>query len=273
MEVILISAVCMILAISLLAYMYREAFANRVLHHELSFAQFPESFGDVKIFFITDIHRRLISDKIIEEVKGMTDLVIIGGDLTEKGVPFQRVQENLQLLKQLGPVFFVWGNNDYEVEVPLLDAMLLNQGVKVLTNSSVKFESGTGDCLYVLGVDDISSNRVDLEQALSETTEDGFKILVSHNPQINRKIRHEHGIHLMLSGHTHGGQIRILGFSPYEKGRVKKEQERTILISNGYGTTGIPLRLGAKSETHMITLNCASEIIEDESPSERSFIH
>lgn len=240
-------------AVLLFVYMYREAFANRVIYHDLTFSAFPKSFGSVKIFFISDIHRRKVSDKIIEEVKGKADIVIIGGDLTEKGVPFERVQENLQALKVLGPVIFVWGNNDYEVEVPLLDAMLLNQGVKVLTNSSVRFESEAGEPLFIIGLDDISTNRVDLEEALSEAQE-GFRILLSHNPQIKRKIRPEHGVHLMLSGHTHGGQIRIFGFGPYEKGRLVSEPEGTILISNGYGTTGVPLRLGARAETHLLTL-------------------
>ena len=59
---------------------------------------------------------------------------------------------------------------------------------------------------------------------------------------------------LLLSGHTHGGQIHLFGFSPYEKGRLKKENDLTVLISNGYGTTGVPLRLGAKAETHLISI-------------------
>jgi predicted MPP superfamily phosphohydrolase len=254
MGIFLIIAGCMLVAVLLFVYMYREAFTNRVIYHDLTFSAFPKSFGSVNIFFISDIHRRKVSDKIIEEVKGKADIVIIGGDLTEKGVPFERVQENIKALKILGPVFFVWGNNDYEVEVPLLDAMLLNQGVKVLINSSVRFESESGDPLYIIGLDDISTNRVDLEEALSEAQGEGFRILVSHNPQIQRKIGHEHGIHLMLSGHTHGGQIRIFGFGPYEKGRLVSEPDRTILISNGYGTTGVPLRLGARAETHLLTL-------------------
>ncbi len=254
MGIFLFIAGCLLLAALLLIYMYREAFMNRIIYHDLTFSAFPKSFGNVNIFFISDIHRRKVSDKIIKEVMGKVDIVIIGGDLTEKGVPFERVQENLQSLKTLGPVFFVWGNNDYEVEVPLLDAMLLNQGVKVLINSSVRFESETGDPLFIMGLDDISTNRVDLEEALSEAQGEGFRILVSHNPQIKRKLHPEHGIHLMLSGHTHGGQIRIFGFGLYEKGRLMSEPERTILISNGYGTTGVPLRLGARAETHLLTL-------------------
>ena len=64
-------------------------------------------------------------------------MVIIGGDLLEKGVPLDNVEKNIRQLKRLGPVFFVWGNNDYEVDILRFDALLLNLGVNTLANSSV----------------------------------------------------------------------------------------------------------------------------------------
>lgn len=88
--------------------MVREAFLNNVVFHEMTFSDFPESFKQVSIFFISDIHKRLISDTIISTVSGKADIVIIGGDLTEKGVPMDRVKKNLNKLKSLGPVYFVW---------------------------------------------------------------------------------------------------------------------------------------------------------------------
>ena len=256
----MILAGCFLLALcSLLLYMVKEAHTSRVICHHLSFTALPESFDKVKIFFISDIHRRRISGKIIDQVQGKADIVVIGGDLTEKGVPLQRVKENILKLKKLGPVFFVWGNNDYETDAGQLDALLLHLDVKILANSSMLLQSENGDKLFLIGVEDISKNREDLDQALSETEKEGFKIFVCHNPEMKRRLTAEHGIHLMLSGHTHGGQIRLLGFSLYEKGGLKKEQDRTILISNGYGTTGVPLRLGARAETHLISIEHHSQ--------------
>jgi uncharacterized protein len=254
MGIFIVWIFCLIVLVLLLLYMVKEAFANRVIYDVLEFSSFPKSFGKINLFFISDIHRRKISDKIIDQLQGKVDLVIIGGDLTESGVPFQRIKENILQLKKLGTVFFVWGNNDYEVNEPQLDAMLLHLDVKVLVNSSVLFESETGDRIFLVGVDDLSTKRADLEQALRDTDPNSFKIFVSHNPEFNRKIKPEHGINLMLSGHTHGGQIRLFGFGPYEKGTLKRENNQAILISNGYGTTGVPLRLGAKSETHLLTI-------------------
>ncbi|OIK15547.1 metallophosphoesterase [Bacillus sp. MUM 116] len=246
--------IILILGIFLLLFMIMQAFLNRVMEVEIEFSDFPKSFGKVSLFFISDIHRRSISDKIINTLKGRTDLVIIGGDLTEKGVPFSKVKENLQKLKHLGPVYFVWGNNDYEVDYHELDALLLDLGVKVLDNTAVTFESGEGDKLCLLGVDDLSQERDRLDFALMDADPNSFKILASHYPQITEKIQHEHEIRLVLSGHTHGGQIHILGYSPYKRGELKSLEKTTLLISNGYGTTSVPLRLGAPAETHLITL-------------------
>lgn len=248
--------IVLLFGIGLILYMFKEAFADRVMQHKLHFKDFPESFGHINIFFISDIHRRTVSEKIIEEARSLKpDIVIIGGDLVEKGVPFERVKENLEKLKSLGPVYFVWGNNDYEVNFRKLDTMFLDFGVKVLDNTAVSFESETGDQFILLGVDDMSKRRDRLELALQDAGESGFRVLVSHNPQIIREIKQEHRIQLILSGHTHGGQIHILGYSPYAKGGIKKRKDTTLLISNGYGTTALPLRLGAKAETHMITLS------------------
>jgi len=249
-----------LLGIGLILYMLKEAFENRVVQNEISFPDFPESFGEVKIFFISDIHKRTISEQIIQEVKGMKpDIVVIGGDLLEKGVPLERVRQNILQLKTLGPVYFVWGNNDYEVEYRKLDAILLDLNVKILDNTAVTFESEGGDRLILLGVDDVNRKRDDLELALKDIETEGFKILVSHNPKIVGKISIEHNIRLVLSGHTHGGQIHILGYSPYEKGRLKKLKQTSLLISNGYGTTALPFRLGAKSETHLIKIRKATD--------------
>lgn len=247
--------ILLLIGIGFIAFMYREANADRVILNHLSFEEFPASFGEVKIFFISDIHKRVVSDQIIEEVRLLKpNITIIGGDLVEKGVPLQRVKENLTKLKTLGPVYFVWGNNDYEVNFRELDTIFLDFGVKVLDNTAVSFESEAGDEFILLGVDDMSKNRDRLDLALLDAGQTGFKVLVSHSPQIISKIKKEHQISLVLSGHTHGGQIHILGYSPYEKGGIKKRKETTLLISNGYGTTALPLRLGAKAETHLISL-------------------
>lgn len=251
---VVLIVVLFIIGGSLLLFMLREAFLNDITEHELFFSDFPDTFGKVSLFFISDIHRRTISNKIINGVKGKADVVVIGGDLMEKGVPFERVKANLLKLKQIGPVYFVWGNNDYEVDYHQLDAILLEAGIKVLDNTAVTFESEQGEKLSLLGVDDLNQNRDRLDLALLDSEAASFKILASHYPSITNKVHPEHEIRLVLSGHTHGGQIHIFGYSPQKRGGIKKLRNTILLISNGYGTTSLPLRLGAPAETHLITL-------------------
>ena len=243
-----------IFVLLLFFYMWREAHRNSVKEDIIYFQDFPGSFKQFRVFFISDIHRRKVSQQMINSVMGKVDIVVIGGDLAEKGVPLERVKDNILRLKKLGPTYFVWGNNDYELDYHMLDALLLDSGIKILDNTAVIFESQTGDKVALLGVDDLNEQRDRLDLALLDANKVAFKILISHDPRIVRKIKPEDDIQFVLSGHTHGGQIRFLNFGLYEKGKISKRGATTLLVSNGYGTTAVPLRLGAPPETHLLTL-------------------
>ncbi|WP_243296863.1 metallophosphoesterase [Bacillus litorisediminis] len=247
--------IIIMIAILMVLYMLREGFANRVKRHALEFTDFPQG-QQMRIFFISDIHKRRITDKLIRLIKEEIDAVVIGGDLAEQGVSFQQVEKNIKELKRLGPVYFVWGNNDYEVDYQILDALLLHLGVIILDNRAIQLEFEDGGKVLMLGVDDMNGRKDRLDQALKEADElgEGFRILISHNPRILYKLQEKDKIRLVLSGHTHGGQIRLFGWGLYRKGRIHEKNGVIQLISNGYGTTKIPLRLGAKAETHILTL-------------------
>ncbi|QPW49471.1 metallophosphoesterase [Bacillus thuringiensis] len=249
---ILSTLIC--IGIIFLLVMYKEAMRNTVLEHTLEFKEFPQSFQQMNMFFISDIHRRVVSDSLIERIKGKVDLVIIGGDLAEKGVPLSKISANIQKLRAIAPVYFVWGNNDYEIEYHELDALLLENNVKVLDNTRVVFESELGEKICLLGVDDVGLERDRLDLALADCKEEGFRILISHNPDIIKKMSGKEQISLVLSGHTHGGQIRLFPSEKYLKGGVYNHSNTTLFVSNGYGTTLIPLRFRAPAQTHIITL-------------------
>ncbi|PKR85935.1 metallophosphoesterase [Heyndrickxia camelliae] len=246
--------VILILILLLIFYMFKEASLNQVLHQTITFPDYPAGFKDMKIFFISDIHRRKVQEAMISNLEKQADLVIIGGDLLEKGVPVSRVEYNLQLLKRIGPLFFVWGNNDYEVEESKLLKILKEYQVRVLRNESVIFRAPNGDSIAILGIDDLSQENDRLDLALHGTEFADFKLLISHNPDIIAKMSEEDNISFVMSGHTHGGQIQVLGFTPYRKGGIYKSAVTTLFVSNGYGTSMLPLRLGAKPEAHFITI-------------------
>ncbi|WP_421379295.1 metallophosphoesterase [Bacillus salacetis] len=238
----------------LLIYMLREAFIDKVKVEELRFDDYPGSAEPLNIFFISDIHRRKVHERIISEVMGKTDIVVIGGDLTEKGVPFDRIQHNLQKLKKLGPVYFIWGNNDYEAEETAFRRLLKSNGVILLENASLLLGGDEDHPLALIGVEDLSFGRDDIEKAFDGVPDDSFRILLAHNPDTIKKLEKRHQVSLMLSGHTHGGQIRILGFGMYQRGCISTVAGTVVMVSNGYGTTALPLRLGAPPETHLITI-------------------
>ncbi|MGM0845991.1 MAG: metallophosphoesterase [Bacillota bacterium] len=238
----------------LLLYMLKEAFINKVNKEELTFKDYPEKARPLNVFFLSDVHKRIIHDSIIQEVEDETDIVVIGGDLTEKGVSFERTEKNIAKLKRLGPVYFIWGNNDYEAGIESFRELLQRSGVIVLENSSELLDAGSDHKIALIGTEDLSLGRDNVENAFKKVPDNAFRILLAHNPDTIKKIENEHNVSLMLSGHTHGGQIRILGYGMYQKGGFHKVKETTVLVSNGYGTTALPLRLGAPPETHLITI-------------------
>lgn len=250
-------AVLLIIAIGLLYWMYKEAHKNRVIRKDIILDTLPSSFTGMRVFFISDIHFRIIDEEIIKQIEGNTDIIIIGGDIMEKGVPFANVEKNIKMLKKVAPTYFVWGNNDYEGDYRQLDAYLLENGVKALDNTSVHFELEK-DKIALVGVDDVGHHKDNLALALADAG-NCFKILASHDPKIIEKLEDQDGIGLVLCGHTHGGQIRLFGIGIREKGCLKKVGNKMVLISNGYGTTRIPLRLGAPAQTHLLTLITAKD--------------
>ena len=230
-------------------YMWKEAFRNEVKETVVTDHRFPEK-APLALFFISDIHRRLVHPSIISRMAGRADAVIIGGDLCEGGVNNRRIRENIKRLSSIAPVYFVPGNNDYEVDREQLALIFAEWGVTVLKNSSAVLAEGT----YLLGTDDLSKGKSDKAALFHNVPPNAFKIIASHNPAFIRTLVPEDRVALLLSGHTHGGQIRLGRFGMYEKGRWRKVRDIHTLVSNGYGTTGIPLRLGARAETHLITI-------------------
>ncbi len=144
---------------------------------------------------------------------------------------------------------------------PLIEE-LRSIGVRVLINESASVEIG-GEAVRIIGIDDASLGRDDLPAALPATPQGHFEILLSHSPD---GVLHPlaQRIPLALSGHTHGGQIRLPGYgSPVRHARAVNRQHPAGLmrigatqnyVSRGFGTSTIPFRLGARPELGVIEL-------------------
>ncbi|MFJ7826222.1 metallophosphoesterase [Psychrobacillus sp. NPDC096623] len=233
-------------------YMLFLAFQTNVHTHSLLIDEWTEE-KQFHVFFIADIHRRKVSEKLIQRLLGKVDVVIIGGDLTEKGVPLNRTNDNIKQLTRLGSTCYVFGNNDREVGEQNLRNILYSNGVHILENSSLHFEKSNFS-VRIVGINDGFAGNVKIIEAFKEVKETDVLIFTTHAPTYFNHAKKISKPHLLLAGHLHGGQIRLGPFGIYEKGSYREKENSAELISNGYGTTAVPLRLGAKSECHLITI-------------------
>ncbi len=229
---------------ALIVYMLNRAGRTNICRHE--FAVLSEGCSQ-NILFISDIHKRSVQEKDLL-TDDVIDAVLIGGDLTEAGSQTAFINQNLSQLASVGPLYFVWGNNDYQNR-KVLQRLFRKYSVTELNNSSVSIGEG---CWTLAGIEDRSLQRDNLALALENAASP--VVLLSHGPDIKEELHSAYNIKLVLAGHTHGGQIRLGFYAPAPLGGITVEKGVPILISNGYGTTKLPLRLGAPPQLHFIRL-------------------
>ena len=194
----------------------------QVRHNNICFRKLPPAFDGFTLLHMSDFHadmndramRRL--EEILVELK--YDLCVLTGDY--RAATFGNFDDAVALIRRIlarieRPVYGVLGNHDTIRMVPDLEAM----GIRMLLNECVSIERG-GATIYLAGIDDAHFYRVDnIEKAASGIPHDAFSILLSHTPEIYRQAAHA-GFDLLLSGHTHGGQICLPGSIPLTLGSV-----------------------------------------------------
>jgi predicted MPP superfamily phosphohydrolase len=251
------------MTIGFFSFMFLNSRQRNVTFHDMNVGEGNTIDKPLTVFFISDIHRRKIDEKLLAQIRGRheIDVVIIGGDLAEKGVPLARISKNVSHLASLGPLFYIWGNNDREVGENEIRDIIKRYGGKILDNKTavVPGHPDWGLC----GTDDPSSGNVDIDSALRLIDQFKNVIFVTHTPSLFRKVEQVYHPRLMLAGHTHGGQIRLGKWGLQEKGVFSLENGRAKLVSNGYGTSTLPLRLGAAPECHVIAINYRESVLKE----------
>ena len=189
---------------------------------------------------------------MIQAIQEPIDVVIIGGDFVDKRTSKETLEHNIRLLKQLGPVYFVWGNNDREMDERQLHSILNEANVRTLDNRAERLASSKNP-VWLSGIDYYPEVQ-NIPAAFVECKADPT-IFIAHNPQVFPKIREQYQPILMMGGHLHGGQIRFGKIGMHGPGTFKKRGGIHTLISNGYGTTLLPMRFGARPECHIVTIH------------------
>lgn len=237
---------------------------------EVTLAKLPSGLDGFRIVQLTDLHIGLTLGKswlrrVVAEVGVLDpDLVAITGDLVD-GSPdrLRHHVEELRALRAKFGVFFVTGNHEYYSGAPEWIGEIQRLGIRVLRNETVVVSVGT-DSFELAGVDDYSARRIlddhgpDYDKALKDRDPSREVILLAHQPRAVFEAA-ERGIGLVISGHTHGGQIWPLTYfvglqQPYSKGLHRHGETTQIYVSEGTGYWGPPMRLGTTGEITEITL-------------------
>ncbi|WP_338653369.1 metallophosphoesterase [Lysinibacillus sp. Y5S-8] len=244
----------LLVVIAFLLYMWKVAHENNVLHHQLSLYGEQEQ---VRLFFISDVHLRKINKKMIAQLEGHFDAVIIGGDFADSRTPIERIHENLTLLKSIAPIYFVWGNNDREIGEERLKDILQAYQVQIIVNDAVLLP--IKNRFWLSAIEDTTVKEYSFEKAFEKVGEQDLVVFIAHNPGVFAKVRAKFRADLMMGGHLHGGQIRFGPYGVHPNGSYRQRDGVMTLVSNGYGTTLVPFRLGAKPQCHIIDIDISSK--------------
>ena len=242
--IMIISLLCLI------SYMVYLAFGNNVRIHSVNTIGAQETYN---VYFISDTHNRLIHSSVIEQIKGKVNCIIIGGDFVDRRTSLHKIEQNLRMLTAVAPTYFVWGNNDSEIARNKFLPLLAKYNVQIVCNDSLVIHNGKNKIR--LCAIDFNGTRAMIKQSIEKCEKDEHIIFVSHDPHRFRQVLKYITPLLLLGGHIHGGQIRIGPFGFFQKGSFGSFYGAYQLISNGYGTTLLPLRLGAKAESHIIQIH------------------
>jgi predicted MPP superfamily phosphohydrolase len=240
-----------------------------VRQNDLVFANLPARFDGFTILHLSDLHVELNEAAMlrVSELVGdlSYDLCVLTGDYRFKTYgPFAAALDGVARVRRhlRGPVYGVLGNHDTIQMVPALEAM----GIRMLMNECAAIVRDD-QRIYLAGVDDAHFYRMDnIEKAALEIPEGAFSILLSHTPEIYRQAAHAH-FALMLSGHTHGGQLCLPGSIPIMLEAVLPRHmgagrwqynEMTGYTSVGAGSSVVPVRLNCPPEITLHRLRCGS---------------
>jgi predicted MPP superfamily phosphohydrolase len=236
--------------------------AERILvkHNEIRSTALPPLFDGFTILHLSDLHvdmnegamRRL--GELVDELD--YDLCVLTGDY--RGKTFGSIDSTIDGMAAVrahlkGPIYGVLGNHDSIRMLPDLEAM----GIRMLLNECETIARGE-QRIHLAGIDDAHYFRVDNIEKAAEPIPDGeFSILLSHTPEIYRQAAHA-DFNLMLSGHTHGGQICLPGSIPIILDSVLPRR-----LGSGawqyHGMNGYT-SVGAGSSIIAVRLNCPPEI-------------
>ncbi|QEL14497.1 metallophosphoesterase [Limnoglobus roseus] len=256
------------LALGGTGYGFYEAVHVRVERPTVTLSRLPKTFDGLRVAFLSDILHGPYTEAdhlttIVRTTRMLDpDLILLGGDyaLRDRRHIGPCFAELGKLRAPLG-VFGVLGTHDYRLGVDETRAEMDRAKIVELTNAGVNLKRGE-DRFWLAGVDDMEAGRPELNDALRGIPYGDACVLLSHNPAFADTIQGNR-VDLVLSGATHGGQVRLpLVGSPwlysetdrkYRAGLVQAPETR-VYVSRGLGVSGLPVRFHCRPELTLLTL-------------------
>lgn len=251
-------------------------------HFELPVSGLSSSLAGLTVVQLTDLHvgpfmRQEEIEACAEAVNRLKpDLIMLTGDFVstsaDEALPCAR---GLSGLRARHGVFACLGNHDvYAAVSDELARLFSERGIEVLRNDAVSIGVG-GSVLNVLGIEDLRAGRPDLNRALraAEREPGEVRLLLSHRPEVFPQAARK-GIEIVLSGHYHGGQIKLGAdpesfsvarlLTPFTEGFFRlprrpgaSDKDAVLFVSRGIGTTGLPIRINCPPQIAHFTLTKA----------------
>ena len=231
----------------------------------------PERFENYRITQLTDIHHSRILG--IEEVRRVVqlaqqtkpDIFVLTGDYSTSYRRYiEPCAEALGSLSAPDGVWAVLGNHDHYTDPELTTRALERQHITVLNNQNTNLKRGP-DTLQLSGIDDWTWNATDWTKAFAGLNKDSPTVLLSHQPNV-LEFEQTQNVSLILSGHTHGGQIYLPWLGTPAKFAAKdlrfaqglfRHNDVQLYVSSGTGVIGWPIRFGVRPEIAVLRLKRA----------------
>ncbi len=241
---------CLIVAALLLITMLSNAFVRpRAVVYTIPSGKLS---GSLRLALITDLHSARYGrnqSRLMAQLEAYApDAVLLCGDIYDGTASLSNAAVFCRAVGAAYPCYFVLGNHEYAThELETIRQVLEESGITVLEGDTLRF-SASGTSIRIAGVDDVRCNRIGYEEQLAAVKEaldgeDEFSVLLSHEPQYIDDLL-DAGADLIVSGHTHGGQISLPGvfnglYSPGQglfpkyAGGLYAFGEQTLVISRG----------------------------------------
>ncbi|WP_338469977.1 metallophosphoesterase [Niallia sp. XMNu-256] len=264
-------------------YYYAKEIETRLLKtniHSIHHPMIPIGFDQFKIVQFSDTHLGFHYKveqlaKVVKEINKLDpDVVFFTGDLMDEPNKYQNSDEIIPILSNIQTKygkFAIYGNHDHGgYGTDIYKDIMVNSGFTLLQNNNQKIQLLDGSAIYIAGLDDAMLGKPDLEKTVAGIPKDSYKILLVHEPDL-ANLAVQYGLQLQLSGHSHGGQVKIPFVGPlitppyseqYYEGFYQVEgpnNDLTLYVNRGIGTTRLPFRFLSKPELTLFTLSALKD--------------